>query len=145
MEVLERWSGWLGALLAVVVLVAVWQILWEDDRLEERDIRGRTPLIVAAEEGHVEKVRNLVGKGARIDAELNVQENENGQTALMWAVRNRNPELVRLLLSAGADTDIENREGQTAKDLAILASAGDECEEVTVIREALGCDVGQEN
>ncbi|WP_372971574.1 hypothetical protein [Marinobacter sp.] len=40
MEVLERWSGWLGALLAVVVLVAVWQILWEDDRLEERDIRG---------------------------------------------------------------------------------------------------------
>ncbi|MGM0773780.1 MAG: ankyrin repeat domain-containing protein, partial [Pseudomonadota bacterium] len=68
MEVLERWSGWLGALLAVVVLVAVWQILWEDDRLEERDIRGRTPLIVAAEEGHVEKVRNLVGKGARIDA-----------------------------------------------------------------------------
>jgi len=43
----------------------------------------------------------------------------------MWAVRNRNPELVRLLMSAAADADIENRKGQTAKDLALLASAED--------------------
>lgn len=201
MGVLERWSGWLGALLAVVVLVALWLTLWQQESLETRDIRGRTPLIVAAEEGNAEEVRNLVGKGARIDAgddcnwtammraaagghndileylldngadidhlektgysalmaavvnnrpesarilvaheaELDIQEKENGQTALMWAVRNRNPALVQLLLSAGADTAIENRKGQTAKDLALLASAEDEGERLELVREALGC------
>ena len=50
----------------------------------------------------LETARVLVERGAALD----VQETENGQTALMWAVRNRNPEMVQLLVEAGADTTL---------------------------------------
>lgn len=143
MGFLERWSGWLGALVAVGVLVALWQILWEDDSLEARDIRGRTPLIVAAEEGNAKKVRSLVGKGARIDAgddcnwtammraasgghtDILVYLLDNGAdidhlektgySALMGAVVNNRPESVKILIERGAELDVQEKENdQTA-------------------------------
>ena len=143
MGVLERWSGWLGALLAVALLVAVGQVLWEDDSLEERDLRGRTPLIVAAEEGNAAEVRRLVEKGARVDAgddcnwtammrsaagghtdvlryllEQGAAVNhleKTGYSALMGAVVNNRPGAARILLARGAELDIQEKEnGQTA-------------------------------
>ena len=68
MSILEKWSGLLGGLVAVALLVVIWQLLGEEENLEARDSRGRTPLIVAAEEGNADRVRDLLNRGARIDA-----------------------------------------------------------------------------
>ena len=43
----------------------------------------------------------------------------NGNTPLMAASANGKPEVVRVLLAAGADKDLRNNDGQTALDLAI--------------------------
>ena len=42
-----------------------------------------------------------------------------GFTPLMIASRNGHPELVRVLLAAGADKDLRNKYGKTALDYAI--------------------------
>jgi hypothetical protein len=57
----------------------------------------------------------------------------------MWGVRNRNPHMVRLLLSAGADTSLINHQGESVKDMARQASAGESSAGLDEIREALGC------
>ena len=56
----ERWSGLMGAMLALALLLGFWQLLGEGEDLEARDSRGRTPLIVAAEEGETDRVAELV-------------------------------------------------------------------------------------
>lgn len=58
----------LGGLAAVTVLVILWQLFSAGEDPEARDLRGRTPLIVAAEEGGSARVRKLVDRGAVIDA-----------------------------------------------------------------------------
>src|SRR5690554_8024311 len=82
MTFLERWSGLLGGLVAVLLLVVVWQFVKEGEDLEARDARGRTLLIVAAEEGQADRVRDLVDKGAMIDA-----GDDCNWTAMMRAAR----------------------------------------------------------
>src|SRR5690606_41896526 len=64
-----------------------------------------------------------------------------GQTALMMAVRNRNPELVKLLVSAGANAELVNNAGKSAKDLALEAIAGEGVPMQQVLN-ALGCESG---
>ena len=58
-----------------------------------------TPLMVAAQRGNTEAVKALLAHGAN----PNAREVAHGQTALMWAVSGRYPDIVRLLLAAGAD------------------------------------------
>ncbi|WP_456490117.1 ankyrin repeat domain-containing protein [Marinobacter nauticus] len=94
-------------------------------------------LLGAVSANRPEAVRLLLARGADPD----IQEYENGQTALMMAVRNRNPELVRLLLSAGADPELVNKAGKSARDLALVASAG-KGEPMQQVLNALGCEPG---
>ncbi|MDF3074747.1 MAG: ankyrin repeat family protein [Alphaproteobacteria bacterium] len=77
-----------------------------------------TALIAAAHLGHVEPVRALIEAGAPLD-----HVNNLGWTALLEAVilgdgGPRHVEIVRLLLAAGANSGIKDRNGATALELA---------------------------
>jgi len=60
---------------------------------------GETPLMTCARTGNVDAVKALLDDGAN----PNAAESEKGQTALMWAVANKRPEVARALLERGAD------------------------------------------
>jgi ankyrin repeat protein len=55
--------------------------------------------MLAARAGSLPAVQALVARGANVNA----SEQTRGQTALMWAIANRHPEIARALLDAGAD------------------------------------------
>jgi ankyrin repeat protein len=62
---------------------------------------GETPLMVVARTGNVASAQLLVAAGADVDA----RESWGGQSALMWAAAQSQPEMVRFLLASGADPD----------------------------------------
>ena len=62
-------------------------------------LSGETPLMTAARAGVVGTVEALLVSGAEVDA----TENFKQQTALMWAVAQRHPAVVRSLVEAGAN------------------------------------------
>ena len=61
---------------------------------------GVTPLMLAAEQGHVEAVEYLVGVGAVID-----RWDLEGRTALLYTIRGDHHRCAEALLAAGADPD----------------------------------------
>jgi uncharacterized protein len=62
---------------------------------------GETPLLAAARSGNVDAARRLLDAGA----DVNATETFGGQSALMWAAAQRQPEMVKLLVARGADVD----------------------------------------
>jgi ankyrin repeat protein len=60
---------------------------------------GESPLMAAARAGNVVAVKALLAHGAQV----NVAESAQKQTALMWAVAAQHPDVVRMLVEAGAD------------------------------------------
>ena len=77
--------------------------------------KGVRPLGAAVSLGWAEGVQLLIDKGARVD-----DPGASGETALITAVHQRNVELVRLLLKAGANPLRADNSGRTAKDYADL-------------------------
>ena len=80
------------------------------------DAATPTPLIDAVKAGNRDAVRTLLKQPA---AALKPVEGD-GTTALHWAVRADDVEMVRLLLSAGADASAATREGITPLSLAAV-------------------------
>lgn len=70
---------------------------------------NKTVLMVASEMGHDEVVRALVAN----DASVNLRDDE-GNTALIHAVREREEEVVRTLLSANSNVNLADNDGDTA-------------------------------
>jgi ankyrin repeat protein len=72
----------------------------------------------AALDGNTEKVRELIQQGVDIN-----QRDDDGRTALMFAVINSHYETMRVLLEHGADVNAKSNKGGTA--LMGAASDGD--------------------
>jgi uncharacterized protein len=81
-----------------------------------RNVRGETPLVIAANLNFVEGVELLIAAAARVD-----ETNNAGETPLITAVHNRNIPLMRVLLKAGANPERADNSGRTARDYATLA------------------------
>jgi ankyrin repeat protein len=91
--------------------------------------RAQTPLIDAVKAGNTATVRALLTKRQDVKA-----AQTDGTTALHWAVNGDVPDIVQMLVRAGADVHARNRYGATplwlaslngnAKTLAMLLEAG---------------------
>jgi serine/threonine-protein phosphatase 6 regulatory ankyrin repeat subunit B len=79
------------------------------DAVQMRTDYSCTPVIVAAQNGHVEVVRVLLEHGAKVNS-----ARSNGGTALMVAAEKGHPETVRLLLEKGAAQNRVTHNGDTA-------------------------------
>jgi ankyrin repeat protein len=73
---------------------------------------GLTPLMVAAEYGHLDIIQFLFDFGA------DVNQKYNGYTALMDAVTFDHPQAVKLLCLLGADTTVRDPKGRTLIEMA---------------------------
>ncbi len=65
---------------------------------------GQTALMVVARTGNIEAAKLLI----RHHADVNAIERWGGQTALMWAAAQEQPEMVKLLLHYGAKPDLHS-------------------------------------
>ncbi|XP_028291583.1 ankyrin repeat domain-containing protein 50 isoform X2 [Gouania willdenowi] len=86
-------------------------------RVGEMDIEGRTPLILAAQDGHWSTVRLLLDRRSPIDHRA-----YNGHSALSAASLEGHPDVADLLMKRGADTDVRDAEGRPL--LYLLALEG---------------------
>jgi ankyrin len=93
--------------------------------VESPNADGQTALMVVARTSRVDAARLLLKHGAKVNA----VEKWRGQTALMWAVAQKQPAMVAELVKAGADVNarsaVNNWERQvTAEPRAIYRPAG---------------------
>jgi ankyrin repeat protein len=75
---------------------------------------GETPIMTCAGTGTLDAVRALIAAGANVKA----KEPAQNQTALMWAIAEHHPEVVRVLIERGADLHARTRQGFTALHFA---------------------------
>lgn len=93
----------------------------------------REPLLaVAAAEGHVGVIEELVRGGSRVDVRVRAE----GATPLMQAARGRKPEAARALLALGADVNARTRNGTTP----LIAAAQAGCVETARLLVDAGAD-----
>jgi ankyrin repeat protein len=92
---------------------------------------GETPVMTCASSGTVDAIRMLIARGA----DVNAKEPSQNQDALMWAAAERHPNVVRLLMEAGANPQAHTKKGFTA--LHFAAREGD----VDSVRQLLASGV----
>jgi ankyrin repeat protein len=97
--------------LAPLVLILVVGLSWSTPA--PALAKGDSPLIDAVRSGDVDAVRSRLEDTVDVDDRLG-----DGSTALQWAVHEQQPEMVDLLLGAGADVTTANRHGVSAVWLA---------------------------
>ncbi|XP_055364209.1 ankyrin repeat and SAM domain-containing protein 6-like isoform X2 [Betta splendens] len=98
------------------------EILEEDPaQVNSLNQEGASPLMMAAVSGQLEVVQLMVEKHADIDK----QDAVHGWTALMQATYHGNKDIVKYLLSQGADVNLRAKNGYTAFDLVMLLNDPD--------------------
>jgi len=84
------------------------------ENANRKDLNGRTKLMLAAKNGDLQTVENLIFS----NAELDVKDND-GWTALMFAARfSENEKIIKTLIKNGATVTLKNNYGITALKLA---------------------------
>lgn len=87
------------------------------------DQDGYTALMYAARRCNADCVHALLHAGALINhSSRSASESAGGWTALLCALNHGRPEIAKVLVAAGADVDMELRDGRTA--LALAAAKG---------------------
>jgi len=113
-------------------------------------IDGLTPLMLvaaqmAAAEGAmfvpgstrpIDVAKGLVDRGANVNAQA-----KNGTTALMVAATHNNPPMIGLLMEAGADPELKNKSGQTARGVAQLNGNAEAAQAILVLGSAKAASV----
>ena len=83
--------------------------------IDKADNKGNTPLLMHADRRCDRKVMKLLlSEGADINA-----RNEDGNSALFFALKHGDCELARLLIKKGADYNIINEKGETPASIAV--------------------------
>ena len=95
---------------------------------------GETALMLAVRAGSLNGVRALIAGGANVNA----SEHTRGQTALMWAVANRHPELTAMLLQNHADVRARSEVRKTVYNLGGNRSAGNASPDTPLAEVSLG-------
>ena len=83
--------------------------------------------MLASQNGHLDVVRELIGKGAQIDMQAN-----DGYSALIVASQNGHLDVVRELIGKGAQIDMQENNGYSA--LIVASQNG----HLDVVRELIG-------
>jgi uncharacterized protein len=83
-------------------------ILKADEKPDVVNDQGQTPLMRAAEHGHLEMVTLLLDNGALIN-----RPDELGKTALIWAAEGGDATVIDALIKAGAKIEQATRQGIT--------------------------------
>ncbi|HYD18641.1 MAG TPA: ankyrin repeat domain-containing protein [Patescibacteria group bacterium] len=102
----------------VVVEETLKQRFANEDATAQDMAREGMQLVRASKKGELEKVRGLLAAGVPVDA-----ADENGWTALSWAVKNRHADIARALIDAGADAEHESKNGWTPMALAVKSGS----------------------
>ena len=94
---------------------AVDRLLQEENIIvDARDNNNNTALILSGRLGNTDVIQSLLSKGADVNA-----QNVAGTTALMWAAPMGHSDATTMLLEAeGINVNLQNKNGQTALDLA---------------------------
>jgi ankyrin repeat protein len=100
-----------GDATGVFRLVTAHPQLLEADMMSERQAHA-SPLSFAAGFGQETVCSNLLAAGANVNS-----QDKFGQTPLHQAVKNLNPNIVRLMVKFGANTHIQNGMGNTPIDI----------------------------
>ena len=87
-----------------------WVEVKPPEDVHAKDNYGRTPLFEVASKGSVQRVEELLKKGAKIDA-----KDDHGTTPLMFAVggEKANAECIKALLAGGANINATDNQGWT--------------------------------
>lgn len=98
--------------------------------------KDATPLYKAAGEGRTEIVRYLIAHGANV----NYRGSEWGHTPLSEAAERGFDDVIDILLKAGADPKVKDRNGYTAFAIAVLGGQNDVAEALLKYGDVNGAD-----
>uniref|UniRef100_A0A3B3TCZ0 Ankyrin repeat domain 29 n=1 Tax=Paramormyrops kingsleyae TaxID=1676925 RepID=A0A3B3TCZ0_9TELE len=94
---------------------------------------GATPLFLAAQEGHLTVIRQLLSSGAKVN-----HPREDGTTPLWMAAQMGHSEVVKVLLLRGAERDADRKDGTTALFKAAFKGHNSVVEELLKFSPSLG-------
>lgn len=108
----------------------------EEGYEEDYELKGLTPLMIAASESELATMSKLINEEGDIDA-----VDENGTTALQWAVFYRQYDAAKLLIESGSDIDIADDYGDTS----LLTATQNEDTKMVKLLLSYGADKSIEN